>query len=196
MRRGGLRAESGCAAASSSSSSDESESDESKTLARNLRLRLGAPDVEGVVGPVDVESMRDTEDARELHGMSLLSSGAGDDSAATADNRNFILGSEGASSPVAGVPSFFLVDLASFDFVVFGRGAPGLRMGAFGTTMPANGFRHLAFPTSGDRNHTGPFGRAGPSNAFGCRAGSSACSAIDPESWYFVINGVLAGLAF
>lgn len=52
-------------------------------------------------------------------------------------------------------------------FVCFGRGAAGLRGGAFGTVMPWKGFRHFALPTSFDRYHTGPFGRVGPSKAFG-----------------------------
>lgn len=81
-------------------------------------------------------------------------------------------------------------------FAAFGGfGGAALRGGAFGTTMPAKGLRHFARPTSGDRYHTGPFGRVGPSKALGCSAGASTVSAVDPASWYLVSNGLRGGVA-
>lgn len=116
-------------------------------------------------------------------------------SPAAAESRNFMRGTGGgtvaslAAEAAAGVCSLSFLSfrlVSSFlGLIVFGLGAAGLRTVVLGTTIPAKGLRHFAFPTSDERNHTGPFGRAGPSNAVGCRAGPSTASAVEPASWYF-----------
>jgi hypothetical protein len=122
---------------------------------------------------------------------------------AAADTRSLIRGNEcSCADSSAGLGSFEFLSLrpeevdALLGFTgLGGLGAAGLRTAALSTTMPANGLRHLARPTSGDRYHTGPFGRVGPSNALGWSAGASTASAVDPASWYFVNNTLRGGVA-